>query len=183
MPGSGRPPSQNIIEIVDSDSDDDSRAVVILSGKRMTHPAENSISDLIGRENGTATLKRKQTSSIDVGQSEDVYNDANLLNGKLKVMKLQEPVCRPDVSSDCNEVNKGFAIARGDFMFSRQCEQQPESEQKSENLIIGFPLDGLGNLEGCSCSSDSDSDDDNDGLHILFNHSQVAPDSQTEDRN
>ncbi|XVF51362.1 hypothetical protein PTKIN_Ptkin04bG0179000 [Pterospermum kingtungense] len=192
--GSGRPPSQNIVEIVDSDSDDDSTVVEILSEKRSSHPAENSNSDRNCIENGTATLKRKRTSSIEVSESEDGDNDANALNGKLKKKKLQEPVCRPDdcplnhcsttaITSDCNEVNKGLATAREDFMVSRPCEHQPESEQKSENLINGFPLDGLDFPEESSCSSDSDSDDDNDGMHFLLNHSQFAPDSQVEDRN
>ena len=63
MSGSGRPPSQNIVEIVDIDSDDDCSPVEILSEKRTTHPVENTNSDQICVENGTPTLKRKRTSS------------------------------------------------------------------------------------------------------------------------
>ncbi|XWS61661.1 hypothetical protein CRYUN_Cryun07bG0145300 [Craigia yunnanensis] len=192
--GSGRPPSQNIVEIVDIDSDDDCSPVEILSEKRMTHPAEKSNSDQICVENGTTTLKRKRTSSIDVDESENGDNYDNTLNGKLRMKKLQEPDCRPDdcpvnhfsttaFSSDSNEFNRGFATPREDFMVSRQCEQQKESEQNSQNLMNGFPLDGLGFPEESSCSSDSDSDDDNDGVHVFFNHSQLAPESQRENRN
>ncbi|XVF13015.1 hypothetical protein REPUB_Repub08aG0170800 [Reevesia pubescens] len=175
--GSGRPPSQNIVEIVDIDSDDDSAPVEIMSEKRMAHPAENSLSDQICVENGAQTLKRKRTSSIDVGESE---NDDNTLNGKLKMKKLQEPVCSPDdcplnhcstktISSDNNEVNRGLATPREVFMVSKQCEQRTGSELKSQNLMNGFPLDGLGfseEFQESSCSSESDSDDDNDGVCI-----------------
>ncbi|XP_022738748.1 uncharacterized protein LOC111291337 [Durio zibethinus] len=192
--GNGRPPSQNIVEIVDIDSDDDSAPVEILSEKRMTHPAENSHLVQICVQNETPTLKRKRTSSIDVGESEIGDNDDNTLAGKLKMEKLQEAVCRPDdcplnhcstttISSYSNEVNRGFATPGEGFMFSRQCEQQMESEQQSQNLMTGFPLDGLGFSEEIPVSSDSESGDDSDGVDISLDHSQLAPEAQRENIN
>lgn len=174
MPGNGRPPSQNIVEIVDIDSDEDSA------------PGES-----LGEENGTADLKRKRTSSMDAGEH---VNDDNTLNDKLKMKKFEEPVCRPDdcpinhcsmttISSDSFEVHRDLATPKKDFMVSRPHEQKLESEQKSQNIMNGFPLDGLGFPEESSCSSDSDSEDDNDGVDIIFNHSQLAPESQREKRN
>ncbi|XVE64727.1 hypothetical protein DITRI_Ditri07aG0124700 [Diplodiscus trichospermus] len=187
--GSGRPPS-NIVEIIDTDSEDDCAPVEILSEEGMTHAAENSHSDQLCVENGTLTFKRKRTSSIDVGESENGDKD-DTTNGKLKMKKLQEQGCRPDdcplnhcsttiISSDRNEVDRGFFTPREDFMVSRKREQQAELERKSQNLMSVFPLDGLGFLEESSRSSDSDSDDDNNGVHIIFNHSQLAPESQSQ---
>lgn len=180
--GSWRPPSQNIVEIVDIDSDDDSAPVEILSSKRTTHPADNSNSDQICVENEIPTLKRKRTSSIDICESKIGDN----------MKKLQGPFCKPDdcplnhcstTSSYSNDVNRGFASPREDFMVSRPSELQSESELKFQNLASGFPLDGLGFIEESSCSSDSDSDDDNDGVHVFFNHSQLAPESLRDSRN
>ncbi|XVE58010.1 hypothetical protein DITRI_Ditri04bG0135900 [Diplodiscus trichospermus] len=189
--GSGRPPSQNIVQIVDIDSDDDFAPVETLREKMTTHLADKSNSDQICVENEVPTLKRKRTSFIDVDECENGDNDDDTLNGKLKMEKLQEPVCRPDhcplnhcstttIDSDSNGVNRGFATPREDFLVSSHPEQQMEPGQKSQNLINGFPLDGLGFLEESSCSSDSDSDDDNDGMHIIFYHSQLPPGSQRE---
>ncbi|XVF10458.1 hypothetical protein REPUB_Repub07fG0184700 [Reevesia pubescens] len=189
--GSGRPPSQNIVEIVDidSDDDDDCAPVEILSEKRMTHPAEKSHQDQVFVENGNATPKRKRALSVDVGESEN--GDDDTLNEKLKMKKLQEPVCRPDnrplnpcstttISSDHNEVKSGCATPN-DFMVSRQREQS-QSEQKCQNLMNGFPLDGLDFPEESSVSSDSDSDDDDDSVHNLLIHSPLAPEFWRENR-
>ncbi|XP_021296165.1 uncharacterized protein LOC110425573 [Herrania umbratica] len=192
--GSERPPSQSIIQIVDSD--DECAPVETLSEKGMALlcPADNSHADRIGVQNGSPTLKRKRTSCIIVRENENGDNDDNSLTGSVKMKKCEEPVCKPDdcplnpcskatITSDSNEVDKGFSTPREDFMVSRQCEQQMESEQKSQNLMNGFPLDGLGFMEESSCSSDSDSDDDNDGVHIFFNNSQLAPEARRENRN
>ncbi|XP_012470484.1 uncharacterized protein LOC105788239 [Gossypium raimondii] len=172
--GSGRPPSQNIVEIVDIDSDDDCA------------PVENPSVETV-----TPTLKRKQTSTTDVGDGENGDNDA--LSEKLKMRKRQEPVCRPNdcplnhcstttIVSDFNEVNRGSATPREDVTDSVQPEHRTESEHRSGDLINGFPLAGLCFSEESSVSSDTDSDDDSDGF-ISINHSQLAPEVQKENKN
>ncbi|PPD89592.1 hypothetical protein GOBAR_DD13482 [Gossypium barbadense] len=169
--GSGRPPSQNVVEIVDIDSDDDCA------------PVQNPSVETV-----TPTLKRKQTSTTDVGDGENGDNDA--LSEKLKMRKRQEPVCRPNdcplnhcstttIVSDFNEVNRGSATPREDVTDSVQPEHRTESEHKSGDLINGFPLAGLCFSEESSVSSDTDSDDDSDGF-ISINHSQLAPESGVE---
>ncbi|KAB2037734.1 hypothetical protein ERO13_D03G081600v2 [Gossypium hirsutum] len=172
--GSGRPPSQNVVEIVDIDSDDDCA------------PVQNPSVETV-----TPTLKRKQTSTTDVGDGENGDNDA--LSEKLKMRKRQEPVCRPNdcplnhcstttIVSDFNEVNRGSATPREDVTDSVQPEHRTESEHKSGDLINGFPLAGLCFSEESSVSSDTDSDDDSDGF-ISINHSQLAPEVQKENKN
>ncbi|MBA0707518.1 hypothetical protein Goshw_014356 [Gossypium schwendimanii] len=172
--GSGRPPSQNVVEIVDIDSDDDCA------------PVENPSVETV-----TPTLKRKQTSTTDVGDGENGDNDA--LSEKLKMRKRQEPVCRPNdcplnhcstttIVSDFNEVNRGSATPREDVTDSVQPEHRTESEHRSGDLINGFPLAGLCFSEESSVSSDTDSDDDSDGF-ISINHSQLAPEVQKENKN
>ncbi|KAH1114574.1 hypothetical protein J1N35_007952 [Gossypium stocksii] len=172
--GSGRPPSQNVVEIVDIDSDDDCA------------PVENQSVETV-----TPTLKRKQTSTTDVGEGEN--GDNNTLSEKLKMRKCQEPVCRPNdcplnhcstttIVSDINEVKRGSATPREDVTDSVQPEHRTESEHKSGDLINGFPLAGLCFSEESSVSSDTDSDDDSDGF-IPINHSQLAPGVQNENKN
>ncbi|KAK5846035.1 Keratin, type II cytoskeletal 73 [Gossypium arboreum] len=172
--GSWRPPSQNVVEIVDIDSDDDCA------------PVENP-----SVETATPTLKRKQTSTTDVGEGENGNNDA--LSEKLRMRKRQEPICRPNgcpvnhcstttIVSDINEVNRGSATPREDVMDSVQPEHRTESEHRSGDLINGFPLAGLCFSEESSVSSDTDSDDDSDGF-ISINHSQPAPEVQKENKN
>ncbi|MBA0794323.1 hypothetical protein Gohar_018664 [Gossypium harknessii] len=172
--GSGRPPSQNVVEIVDIDSDDDCA------------PVENPSVETV-----TPTLKRKQTSTTDVGDGENGDNDA--LSEKLKMRKRQEPVCRPNdcplnhcstttIVSDFNEVNRGSPTPREDVTDSVQPEHRTESEHRSGDLINGFPLAGLCFSEESSVSSDTDSDDDSDGF-ISINHSQLAPEVQKENKN
>ncbi|MBA0761395.1 hypothetical protein Gotri_024048 [Gossypium trilobum] len=171
---SGRPPSQNVVEIVDIDSDDDCA------------PVENPSVETV-----TPTLKRKETSTTDVGDGENGDNDA--LSEKLKMRKRQEPVCRPNdcplnhcstttIVSDFNEVNRGSATPREDVTDSVQPEHRTESEHRSGDLINGFPLAGLCFSEESSVSSDTDSDDDSDGF-ISINHSQLAPEVQKENKN
>ncbi|KAK8305951.1 hypothetical protein V6Z12_D03G096600 [Gossypium hirsutum] len=137
--GSGRPPSQNVVEIVDIDSDDDCA------------PVQNPSVETV-----TPTLKRKQTSTTDVGDGENGDNDA--LSEKLKMRKRQEPVCRPNdcplnhcstttIVSDFNEVNRGSATPREDVTDSVQPEHRTDD---------GF---------------------------ISINHSQLAPEVQKENKN
>ncbi|KAA3457050.1 sarcolemmal membrane-associated protein [Gossypium australe] len=172
--GSGRPPSQNVVEIVDIDSDDDCA------------PVENPSVETV-----TPTLKRKQTSTTDVGEGENGDNDA--LSESLKMRKRQEPVCRPNdcplnhcstttIVSDINEVNRGSATPREDVTDSVQPEHRTESQHRSGDLINGFPLAGLCFSEESSVSSDTDSDADSDGF-ISINHSQPAPEVQKENKN
>ncbi|OMO79708.1 hypothetical protein CCACVL1_13494 [Corchorus capsularis] len=182
---------QNVIEI--GDSDDESAPVDNSSEKGTTllHPADKACSDQIGPENGNpTTLKRKQTSSCGESEKEDDRGTR-----KSKMMKPEEPVCKPadgplnhrssrTTTSDSNEVNKGITTPKEDLMVSRQHERQMEPQPKAQNLLNGFPLDGLrGYVEESSCSSDSDSDDDNDAMPIFFNHSQLPPEGQKENKN
>lgn len=142
-------------------------------------------------ETVTPTLKRKQTSTTDVGEGDNGDNDA--LCEKLKVRKHQEPVCRPNdcplnhcstttIVSDINEVNRGSTTPRDDVTDSVQPEHRTESEHRSGDLINGFPLAGLCFSEESSVSSDTNSDDDSDGF-ISINNSQLAPEVQKENKN
>ncbi|GMJ10020.1 hypothetical protein HRI_004671200 [Hibiscus trionum] len=187
--GKGGLPSQNAVEIVNLDSDDDSAPEENPSEKRMTSPTKNSHSAQICVGNGSPTLKRKQTSSIDACESENGDNDDTKLSGKLKMRKFQESVCRPDdcplnqwsttkILSDINGVNR--STQRENFKVSGQREQRTDTEQNSQDLMSGgFPMAGLSFCsEDSSVSSDSESDDDSYGVHISFNHSQPGPAAQ-----
>ncbi|KAK9004740.1 hypothetical protein V6N11_042197 [Hibiscus sabdariffa] len=181
--GKGGVPSRNVVEIVDLDSDDDSAPEENPSEKRMTSPTKDSHSAQNCVGNGTPSLKRKQTTSMDACESENGDNDDTTLSGKLKMRKFQESAGRPDdcplnqwsttkILSDNDGVNG--STPREDFKDLGQHEQRTDTEQNSRDLMTGgFPMEGLclSDSEYSSVSSDSESDDDSDGVHISFNHS------------
>ncbi|XP_038687092.1 uncharacterized protein LOC119986555 [Tripterygium wilfordii] len=174
--GSSRPPSNAIIEIIDSDDDWDAGGSLVSKDRAL----DSANSGQTGKGNGTRLLKRKQPSSPFLGENEggrtvdhkeDV--DDSILIGQHEIQKATELITGPvnSIVNNCSAIATASGSHNGEKVLSQETKRQCGEKTRADAIrkfmnglsLLSLPeglLDGLESSSSSSSSSSFDSEDD-----------------------